>query len=180
MNNRSGSPKRWHLISSLALPGGAVSIVGDAFIRLALSSSYGGNASLPWYQTVFDPSWFFLDFLSGSVTVLLFAPSFLHRIVERNQKQDRWPKTGLLFGALAGFVNSIVLAFIHLSIMAGPRILSNTHNGIGSAISPFLVYLPFSAAIFGLPAAAIGALAGSAAEIFLCKRMLRGEKSSAM
>jgi hypothetical protein len=171
MTDRSSPPKRWHLISSLALAGGGVSIVGDAFIRLLLSSSYGGNASLPWYQTLFTPGWLFLDFLSGGVVVLLFAPCFVRRI-EKDPTREGWPQTGLVFGALAGLVNSIVLAFIHLSIMAGPHILS---EGIASAMEMYLIYIPFSAAIFGLPAAAIGALAGSAAEFFLRKTMFRGE-----
>jgi len=169
MANKSVIPKRWPLIASLAFAGGGVSIVGDAFIRLLLSSSYDGNASLPWYQTLFTPGWLFLDFLSGGVTVLLFAPFFVRRV--ESETTQGWPRTGVVFGALAGLVNSIVLAFIHLSIMAGPQILLEGQKGIASAIGMYLIYIPFSAAIFGLPAAAIGALAGSAAELFLRKRM---------
>lgn len=174
MANRSVIPKRWPLIASLAFAGGGVSIVGDAFIRLVLFSSYGGNASLPWYQTVFTPGWLFLDFLSGGVVVLLFAPFFVRRI-ENDPTREGWPQTGLVFGALAGFVNSLMLAFIHLSIMAGPRILS---EGIASGMEMYLIYIPFSAVIFGLPAAAIGALAGSAAEFFLRKTTFREENRS--
>lgn len=157
------------LVAVLAVIGGFISVTGDALIRFAMFIVDGRGLPNAWPHFFLDPRWMALTYLSGFLSVGFLAPLFIKRIRMSTLPGVIWTKHGVLFGALAGIANVIVLASIHLSLMASNGIKSGGLEGVMPVIFFFLTYLPLSVLIMGVPAAAIGVLAGIVAEIFLRK-----------
>ena len=146
-----------------------MSIVGDALIRFGSFILRNWNVSLPWYSIFFDLERMTLDFLSGTLTVGIISPFFVRKTLATINKRKSWSMWGVSFGALAGFTNSVILAATHLLVLASR---SEGQEMMPLALKLLSIYLPISAATTALPAAAVGALAGLATEIFLRRFLL--------
>ena len=150
----------------LSVTGGCVSVIGDWLIRIALFLLIPLSSTDFSQVFVFDPRREAVAFLSGFISVVSLVPSFVKRIRLTIGPNVVWTKYGVLFGALAGVFNIIILASIHLTLLMGMGVKSGALEGIMPALS-FLTYIPLAVLILGLPAATIGVFAGVLTEIVL-------------
>jgi len=151
---------------------GIVNVAGETLIRLIfhlVSLEVIGKMLLPWQDIFLNLGWVFLDFLAGVVTGIIFAPFFVCKILATIEKQEDWLMQGAGIGAVAGFCNAIILAAIHLSLMAGPGMPWREEAWTTMTQKLFQSYLPIVGSILGIPAAVIGALAGIGGGFFLKK-----------
>jgi hypothetical protein len=97
-----------------------------------------------------------IQFAIGSISVGFFAPFCVRKLLSSVNNLNLWPRYGALFGALAGFLTSILLGVIGIV-----RI-----DDIQSSLRLLFTYLPIGVVISSIPAALIGALAGMAVALF--------------
>jgi hypothetical protein len=169
---------RGHLI----LAAGLVSAIGEIAIRFVM------NLPMKFVTTQKFHAWpgldtLLLSILAGLITGILFVPLLLHRIYPLIVLKGQWMRQCVRIGALAGFCNCIILAFLHLSIMYVGFVVNPPEGMTYFAVALqnlqlFLIYLPVAGIIDGIPAAFIGALAGIGAGLFIKRTALRGTSPS--
>src|SRR4051794_18955347 len=128
-----------------------------------------GTTTESWNQIVPEVRWMGLAYLSGFISVGILAPSFVRKIILITSPDTLRSRHGVSFGALAGVLNVMVFASIHLALLAYGGITTGNLNGVKPIISLLLTYLPIAVLVMALPAAIIGALVGFATEISLRK-----------
>jgi hypothetical protein len=165
-------------VAGLTFAGGCTCVIGDALIRFMLFK-VGPPKVYPPSNHLFllEPGWILTDFFVGLIVVGIIAPFFISRVLTTAEKNGGWPLSGASYGALAGFCASILLAAIHLSILASGTGATEARDGATLVMKLFWIYLPIAVSMFGLPAAVIGAITGIAAEMFL-RRYGAGRKGT--
>lgn len=149
-------------IGWLAALGGTLTILLDSAVRFLLSDLGYWNVSVPWFAIFQTPMWLTLDFLSGAITVGLLAPFFLNRLERSVQEHRQLLVLGGTIGGIAGFLNSVILATIHLSLI-GTFGLDNE-----VPIARLLgTYMPIIMVIIGLPMGVVCSLIGVAGGLVL-------------
>lgn len=168
----------------LALLGGLVAIIGTPFIIFSLNIL--GNALLPlaggspfpfpWELWLSDPWNSFLrwdSFIAGFIVFFFMAPLAIHKVDSTVQSDLQVPKTGILYGAIAGFISAEFLAFIRLSTdLVGPIIFRDGFSALPDVLAYYTTYLPITGVLYGPLAAVIAGFAGAILERYR-RRYLR-------
>lgn len=172
MDEMFREPPRLKVILLLSLAGGFVSVLGSFLIIIGLMNLLGLGHSytpppVPWYQKFLSPE-AGLNFLAGVISVGIVAPFFVSRILATRESDRRRTIWGVIFGALAGVGNVVILTSMHISTMAP---LFHENRMIGTLIG-LSIYVPTALILYGLPAAIMGGLVGILAGSILRKFIL--------
>ncbi len=168
--------------AQLAILGGLAGVIGTpviSFTQNLLLNVFAPIVDIPafpfrWDLWISDP-WHTLlrwdRFMAGFLAVFLIAPVASSRMDSPKQQSRRFPKTGASYGALAGFICCLLLAFIQLSTdFVGPILHREGFSALPSVLGYFTTYLPIAAILIGPFAAIIGACAGAIVELHRKKR----------
>lgn len=165
------------LRTKLAFLGGLAGVIGTpliSFTQNLLLNVFAHIIDIPaspfrWDLWISDP-WNTLlrwdELMAGFLAVFLIAPVAIRRIDSPKQQNRRFPKTGASYGALAGFICCMFLAFIRLSAgFVGPALYREGFSALPSVLGFFTTYLPIVAIMTGPFAAIIGACVGAIVEL---------------
>ncbi len=171
-----------HPRTKLAILGGLAGVIGTpliVFTQNLLLNVLAPIADIPaspfrWDLWISDP-WSTLlrwdVFMAGFLAVFLIAPVAIRRIDSPKQQNRRFPKTGASYGALAGFICCMLLAFIRLSTgFVGPTLYREGFSALPNVLGFFTTYLPIVAIMTGPFAAILGACVGTFVELRRRKR----------
>jgi hypothetical protein len=167
----------------LALLGGLVAIIGTPFVIFSLNLlsnallllAGGSPFPFPWELWLSDPSFLLRwdTFIAGFIALFLIAPFAIRRVDSTARSDLRFPKTGILYGAIAGFICSELLAFIRLSSdFVAPTLFRDGFSALPDVLGYYTTYLPITGVLYGLLAAVIGGCAGAILERYR-RRYLR-------
>ena len=170
------------LRTKLAFLGGLAGVIGTpviSFTQNLLLNVFAPIANIPaspfrWDLWISDP-WNTLlrwdEFMAGFLAVFLIAPVAIRKIDSPTQQNRRFPKTGASYGALAGFICCLLLAFIRLSTgFVGPALYREGISALPSVLGYFTTYLPIVAILTGPFSAILGACMGAFVELRRRKR----------
>lgn len=164
--------------TKLAFLGGLVGVIGTPLIGFIhnllwnLLAFLMDTPSVPFHWDVwFSGPWSSIlrrdlaGFLSGFVAVLLVMPFAIQRIDSAAQSDCRFPKTGLLYGALAGLICCLFLASIRLRTdFVGPILYRDGFSALPNVLGYYTTYLPIVTITTGPFAAMLGGCAGAIVE----------------
>ncbi len=166
----------------LAILGGLAGVIGTPIISLTqnlLMNIFAPVADIPpfpfpWDLWIANPwrTLFRWDrFMAGFLAVFLVAPVAIQKIDQAAQSNRRFPRAGVLYGGLAGFVCCALLAFIQLSTdFVGPTLYRKGFSALPGVLGYYTTYVPIAATMFGPFAAIIGACVGALVELRRRKR----------
>jgi hypothetical protein len=121
--------------------------------------------------------WLALSFAAGFISVRPFASLIIQKLFSPLAPKEGWPNFGIKIGALCGFINALVLAFLHLAIYFSAWIYDGPDTE--GLMRFFSAYLRISAILSGPFAALIDAGTGAGVELFLRKHSLEAPPASA-
>ena len=150
----------------------AVSVAGDLLIHTVVFRP-PPEAHIPLVEL--DPFRLFLDFVSGLITGVIFASIYLRSVRYSIEKGESWIRRSIRIGAFAGYANAMILGAISLGVFAHSG--EETKRWLSEMLTLFAHHFPFVAILYGVPAAAMGAMAGLGGG-FVLKRLAFRERRS--
>jgi hypothetical protein len=163
--------------TKLAFLGGLAGVIGTPLIIFTQNLLMNVFALIvgmppfpfPWDRWLSNP-WGSIvrwdGFVAGFLAVFLVAPFAIQRIDSASRSDRRFPKTGTLYGALAGFVCCVLLAFIRLGTdFVGPTLYRDGFSALPGVLGYYTTYLRITAIATGPFAAIIGACVGAILEL---------------
>lgn len=162
---------------TIAFLGGLTGVVGTPLIIFSqnlLMNMIAFNAGIPafpfpwdlWLSKPLSSILRWDSFMAGFIAVFFVAPSAIQRIDSASLSGLRFPRTGTLYGALAGFICCVLVASLRLSTdFVEPTLYRDGFDALPHVLRYYTTYVPIAAVATGPFAAILGGCVGTLVEL---------------